>query len=178
MRKSLGQHLRRPFDQLAGFLLVDVGQVAARDFSWLAADPLVRFMGVGVDSVRDELLAVAQEFEFLSLLAFERHRNLGERRVASERNCALGPESGAAEDCAFLLELIADQLFDRLRGVGVIDVDVECGRARSENAGVFCAGIGALPPLDLVLGDTDHLLPFTERRLFAVGRNRVEAGAA
>jgi hypothetical protein len=31
--ESLGQHLRRPFDELAGFLLVDVGQVAARDFS-------------------------------------------------------------------------------------------------------------------------------------------------
>jgi hypothetical protein len=51
--------------------------------------------------------------------------------------------------------MIADQLFDRLRGVGVIDVDVECRRARSENAGVFGAGIGALPPLYLVLGDTE-----------------------
>src|SRR3984957_12023321 len=139
---------------------------------------MVGFMGVGVDSVRDELLAVAQEFEFLALLAFERHRNLRERRVASERNRALGPESGAAKDCALFPEMIADQLFDRLRGVRVIDVDVECRGARSENAGVFGVGIGALPPSDLVLGDTDHLLPFAERRPFAVGRNRVEAGAA
>ena len=159
-------------DEGLGFLGTDRGKVVVLDLAQSAAEPRVGFAGIGMDAIDDDLLAVAEEFEFLAVFDWrvriaEQAQDLGEGLDRLERNAALGRVAEANEDTAFVLETIAREALDRRRGVGIADVDVERWREPRQDAGILRGRVRPAPDLDLVFGGVVMLLPSVDDRRLA-----------
>ena len=178
----LDQEPSRIVDEGLGFLGTDVGKVVVLDLAQSAAEPRVGFAGIGMDAIDDDLLAVAEEFEYLAVFNWrvriaQQAEDLGEGLDCLEGNAALRRVAEANEDTAFVLETIAHEAFDRRRRVGIEDVDVERWREPRQDAGILRGRVHPAPGLDLVFGGVVTLLPSLDDWRLAVKWQRGEAAA-
>ena len=141
-----------------------------------------------------ELLPVP---EYLySLLAAVGSKNnagdLGERLIRAQQEGALGRHAEAKQHVPALLEMLARERLDCIRGFEIEDIYVARRNPAGEQAGAVCIRPGLFPHPHLFGGDGMHCLPagqaavfvvpifavlFVDRRLFPVERNRCVAGA-
>jgi hypothetical protein len=140
------QQLDGVVHQLVRLSLVDARQAIASNGAQLATEPGVGPACVGVDSVGDELLAVAEKFETVNLAAGtgrdQKGRDLLERRVGAEGNCALRRLAHPRQQHAAVGVAVAHQLLDRVGCRLIWNVDVEGRRPLGQHARV-----GLVPPL-------------------------------
>ena len=126
-------------------MLVDIGQFIAPNPPWLAAEPTIGLPGFGVDAVDDDLLAVAQEFEFFRALPLGAVRLtviLRNGVIVRNKIARFGGLADAHQEPAALLETLAREFLDRDGGVLVEDVEIERRRVAAEHAGVAACGPG------------------------------------
>ena len=166
-------------DQRLRLLRVNVRQVLPLDVAQNAAVPAVGSTGVGMQAVDRQLLAVGHHLDPLPLRAVGRGQlggDLGEWLVAAERDGAFREPAGADQKVADLLKPLAGQGFDRVRRLGVENINVEDWNARGQNAGVGRQRVAFRPRRDLELRHAVVLLPVSQNGLLSGKRQRRIAG--
>ena len=133
------EQLDRVGDQRFRFGLRDGREIHALKLARSAALPFVRLKSFGMNSVGDELLAVGEELDLLPFQARriicgrEIDRDLREGDVGPEGESALWPSAESNGHDASTAELRPDQRLDLSRGVLIVNVDVQSGRARRQD---------------------------------------------
>ena len=161
------QQLDDIVDQLLRLGLADIGQIIARDVGRIAERPGIRLAGVRMNAGDDDLLAVAQEFDFLAGAAVGGDQvggDLGEWISGAKRNRALRRLADARQDTAALFKPFAYQFLDCDRGGLVENIGVERRRELGQNAGIVRARPVSAPRLQHRMRHVLDLLPALERR--------------
>jgi hypothetical protein len=150
------------------------------DGPWFATKPFIRLVCLWMLAVDDELLAVAQELEFLDAAVGgdDVGDDLLERRVGAEQDRPLWSFADAHEDVAALLEAFAHQVLDRTRRLFIDDVEVERRHQPREATGIDGVGPDLVPQRDHVARDHREFLPLFQRRRFAEQGDRHVAARA
>src|SRR5215831_19781866 len=141
-----------------------VGKLAALYCARVAAVPDIGLFGVGMDSVVDELLSVAENFD-LVLAAVGRDEladELLERLIRARQDGTLRRLADTHQNLATSPEPAVREVLDLLRRFRVQDVDVDGGHAPRQSAGVDGLGPCLYPHADLLVVDLLQLFPARE----------------
>ena len=113
----------------------------------LTTVPAIRFVRIGMNAVDDDLLTVAQNFNFmhLAIRVSELRRYLFEWRISPERNGALRRQADAH---GAVLDLAIEQRLDLFGHFLDRDVDIDKRRIAAKHAGVQMVGAGDRPRID------------------------------